>query len=106
MIGIGICEKVNGICTTTGCFKAFHNKTGHFEVYKEEPIKLNSFFTCQACSSGSMAWMNDLAAQLKSKGIEIIHLGKCIAQCEAGQLESIKNCFEVQNIKVVVGTHD
>ncbi|GAU75921.1 hypothetical protein F3D3_0517 [Fusibacter sp. 3D3] len=23
MIAIGICEKVNGICTTTGCFKAF-----------------------------------------------------------------------------------
>ena len=106
MIAIGICEKVNGICNTTGCFRAFNNKTGYFELYKEESIKLNSFFTCQACSSDSMKWLNELAVQLKSKEIEIIHLGKCIAQCEAGQLEVIKNCFEIQNIKVVVGTHD
>lgn len=104
-IAIGICEKVNGICTTMGCFKAFNNKDKHFKVYEEEDVILSSFFTCQICSSGSQEWLKELANRLVKKEVYTIHIGKCVVKCKANKKEEITNIFKSENIKVIEGTH-
>jgi len=89
-IAIGVCEKINGICTTMGCFKALNNREKHFSTYKNENLELMSFFTCDA---------------LEQAGVERLHVGVCIVKCENQRAKEIKAIFEKHHIEVVEGTH-
>lgn len=104
-IAIGICEKINGICTTMGCFRAFNNKEKHFKSYKDNDIELSAFFTCQICSSGSNEWLQKIAEKLVKEKVSVLHLSVCIVKCKANKKEEIIDIFESKGIKVVEGTH-
>jgi len=104
-VAIGVCEKINGICTTMGCFKAFNNKEKHFKTYKKEEINLSSFFTCQICSSESKDWLNELADRFVKNNIFKVHIGVCIVKCKADKKEEIINIFQSKGIKLIEGTH-
>ena len=52
-IAIGICEKINGKCSTMGCFRTYNNKEKHFSQYKNIETELISLFSCNICSMDS-----------------------------------------------------
>ncbi|WP_069681260.1 CGGC domain-containing protein [Clostridium taeniosporum] len=104
-IAIGVCEKINGICTTMGCFKALNNREKSFSVYKNENLELMSFFTCDACSNNSDENLISIAEKLEQAGVKKLHLGVCIVKCETKRTNEIKAIFEKYNIEVIEGTH-
>lgn len=104
-IAIGVCEKINGTCSTMGCFRAFNNRDKHFAIYKDKDVKLMTFFSCNMCSSNSNENLTKIAEKLVQEGITKLHLGKCAVKCKAGKLEEIKSIFEKRNIEVIEGTH-
>ncbi|NLI66429.1 MAG: CGGC domain-containing protein, partial [Tissierellia bacterium] len=52
-IAIGVCEKINGRCSSMGCFKAYNKKDKHFERYQDTDVDLQAFFSCNICSTES-----------------------------------------------------
>lgn len=104
-IGIGICERVNGVCSSMGCFRAYNNKTKHFEQYRNMDTEIMSFFTCNVCSAGDFHGLERIADKLSEENVEIVHLGACTLKCEADKLEEIKRVFNSKNIEIVEGTH-
>lgn len=104
-IAIGVCEKINGICTTMGCFKAYNNKEKHFEEYKNISTELVSFFTCDICSKNTKENIENISKKLKKFEVERLHLGVCVVKCKANILEEIKEVFTKNNIEVIEGTH-
>jgi predicted metal-binding protein len=104
-IAIAVCEKINGICTTMGCFKALNNREKAFSIYGNENLELMSFFTCDACSSNSDENLMNIAEKLEKAGIKKLHLGVCIVKCETQKTNQIKEIFEKHHIEVVEGTH-
>lgn len=104
-IAIGVCEKINGICTTMGCFKALNNREKHFSTYKNENLELMSFFTCDACSNNSDKNLMNIAEKLEQAGVEKLHFGVCVVKCESQRTKEIKAIFEKHHIEIVEGTH-
>lgn len=104
-IAIGICEKINGRCSTKGCFKAYNNKDKHFSRYKDSDVELQAFFSCNICSSESKENITTIAARLKEHGVERIHLGACAVKCKADKLLEIKEVFTSMDMDVIEGTH-
>lgn len=104
-LAIGVCEKINGRCSTKGCFIAYNKKDKHFSKYKDSNVELQAFFTCNICSSESKENITKIATRLKEHGVGIIHLGACAVKCKADNLEEIKKVFISIGIKVVEGTH-
>lgn len=104
-IAIGVCEKINGICTTMGCFRAYNNKDKHFETYKDIETELVSFFTCDMCSKGTKENMENISKKLRDQEIDRLHLGVCASKCEANRLEEIRDIFAKEDIEIVEGTH-
>lgn len=104
-IAIGVCEKINGICTTMGCFKALNNREKAFSVYKNQALELISFFTCEACSNNSDENLMNIAERLEEAGVEKLHFGVCIVKCEKQRMKEIKAIFEKHHIEVIEGTH-
>ncbi|MDR7870494.1 MAG: CGGC domain-containing protein [Tissierellaceae bacterium] len=104
-IAIGVCEKINGRCSSMGCFKAYNNKDKHFLRYKDTDTELQAFFSCNICSSDSKENITTIATRLKDAGVEIIHLGACAVKCKADKLSEIIEVFTSMDMDVVEGTH-
>ena len=104
-IAIGICERVNGRCSSMGCFRAYNNKEKHFERYKDIETELLAYFSCSICSTGSKENITKIAGRLKESGTEVVHLGACAVKCKADKLEEIKEVFTSLGINIVEGTH-
>ncbi|WP_291569788.1 CGGC domain-containing protein [Clostridium sp. UBA4548] len=104
-IAIGVCEKINGICTTMGCFKALNHREKNFSIYENEDLELMSFFTCDACSKNSDENLINIAKKLQQADVKRLHLGVCIVKCEVHRTKHIKEIFEKHFIEVIEGTH-
>lgn len=104
-LAIGICKKVNGKCSTMGCFRAYNNKDKHFSQYKDTDTILMGFFTCDICTKNSKENITKISERLKSEGVEKVHLGACAVKCKADILEDIKKVFISIGIDVIEGTH-
>lgn len=104
-IAIGICERLNGRCSSMGCFRAYNNKDKHFERYKDIETELIAYFSCSICSTDSKDNITKIADKLKESGAEVVHLGACAVKCKADKLEEIKEVFTSIGMAVVEGTH-
>lgn len=104
-IAIGVCEKINGRCSSMGCFRAYNNKDKHFSIYKDKDIELQAFFSCNICSSESKENITTLATRLKEADVETVHLGACAVKCKANRQSEIKEVFASMDINLVEGTH-
>ena len=104
-IAIGICERVNGICSSMVCFRAYNNKEKHFERYKNIETDLLAYFSCSICSTDSKENITKIAGRLKDSKVEVVHLGACAVKCKADKLEEIKDVFTSIGISIVEGTH-
>ena len=104
-IAIGVCEKINGRCSSMWCFQAYNKKHKHFERYQDTDVDLQAFFSCNICSSESKENITTLATRLKDADVKIIHLGACAVKCKADKLLEIKEVFTSMDMEVVEGTH-
>ncbi|GAA0720121.1 CGGC domain-containing protein [Clostridium malenominatum] len=104
-IAIGVCEKINGVCSTMGCFRAFNNREKHFSIYENHSVELMSFFSCNMCTSNSDENLIKIAERLEGEGVTKLHLGACVVKCKAERTKEIKGIFEKHNISAVEGTH-
>ena len=93
-IAIGICEKVNGICTTIGCFKALNNKDKHFSAYKDKDLELISFLPVMHVQNSYENLMN-IAEKLKQASVEKLHFGVCVVKCEKRKTDEIKKYLKI-----------
>lgn len=104
-IAICVCGRVQGKCSSMGCFKAYNNLDKHFEQYKEEGATLHAYFMCQHCISGEDTYLKDMAVKLKDQGVKQVHFGKCAVGCKAGLKDENKSFFQEQGLKIIEGTH-
>lgn len=72
-VAILICERVKGLCTMGGCFRAIENKEEYFSSY-EDP-KLQSVMVCNVCcddfNQDNIEKMKD---RLSASDVKSIHL--------------------------------
>lgn len=104
-IGIGMCGKTSGRCSTMGCFRAYNNKDKHFEVYKDIDTELIAFFNCNLCFEEGEVKLKKIAQKLKDNEIDKLHLGACAVKCKEDNLQGIKKVFQDLDIEVIEGTH-
>lgn len=104
-IAIGVCEKINGICSTMGCFKALNKREKSFSIYENEDLELMSFFTCDVCSNSSNENLINIAEKLEQEGVKRVHFGICIVKCKMERMKELKSVFEKHNIEIIEGSH-
>ncbi len=104
-IAIAVCERINGRCSSMGCFRAYNNKDKHFERYQDIETELLAFFSCDICSTDSKENVTKIAGKLSESGVQVVHLGACAVKCKADKLEEIKEVFTSIGINIVEGTH-
>ena len=68
-IGIIICNRYRN-CAGGKCFRALAEKSGAFDIYKEE-LDLVGFTSCGGCPGGNIEYAPE---EMKKNGAEVIHL--------------------------------
>jgi len=102
-IGIMICDRLSKVCSATGCFKAFSNKSAAFENYKSRD-EIGSLFQCTGCETELTVGLTHQMNQMKRNNIETIHLAQCIV-IECDRINEISDFLSNQTFDVIIGTH-
>lgn len=107
-LAILICRNVTKICTSSGCLKAFNNRSGSFEQYGVEPLTLCAYTTCLGCEdlqSSDSSNFADRLASLKKIGVEKIHLGICTSDKYCKNSDKLIGEIKKFGFEVEMGTH-
>lgn len=88
-----------------GCFRAYNNRTKHFEQYENIDTELIAFFNCNLCFEDGEEKLSKIASRLKDNQVDRLHLGNCAVKCKEDRLEDIKKTFIDLQIDLVEGTH-
>lgn len=108
-IALLTCLKANEVCTGAACFKAFNERSRHFESYQGEDVQLVAFAKCNGCGSSlESSGLQEKLQRLISIGTEVVHLGVCTKDREGnecGHITEIARILENSGIEVVRGTH-
>ena len=112
-IAILACLRANDVCAGCGCLSAFQDRTGHFELYAGEDVRLTAFMRCSHCIRKGGEPLEDAGFaekldRLLSEGTEVVHIGVCAgkdagAAC-SGMAKMIR-AFEARGIEIIWGTH-
>lgn len=107
-IAIIICRDVTKICTTTGCLKAFNERSGTFVQYGVQPLTLCALATCIGCEDAAKEDIPEFSARLESlkkSGVETIHLGICTSEKYCKHTKKLLDTIKAHGFKVTMGTH-
>ena len=102
-IGIIICNRYRS-CAGGKCFRALAEKSGAFDIYKEE-LDLVGFTSCGGCPGGNIEYAPE---EMKKNGAEVIHLatGLVVGYPPCPYIEHFQKFIpEKYDLKVVIGTH-
>lgn len=98
-------------CTGAACMKAFNQRTGAFQQYKDERLELAAFLLCSGCGK-DLHQDEDLQKKI-NRILEIhpdaVHLGVCTLKKDTGRcriIEAMAHIFLENGICVINGTHD
>ena len=97
-IGIINCFDVSQRCSSSGCLKALHDRTGSFARYAEEEIRILSFVHCNGCGEAAVEQVLARAERMRKVGVDVIHLSTCVkSRCSHYDefLEALSEEFEV-----------
>ena len=103
-IGIIICDRYKG-CAGGKCFRAIREKTGAFDIYKNNDVEVVGYTSCGGCPGGNIEYAPE---EMKKNGAEIIHFatGMVVGYPPCPYINYFKNFIETKyDLKVVVGTH-
>lgn len=107
-LAIIICREVTKICATTGCMKAFNERTGTFSQYGEEPLTLSALATCLGCEDAEKEGSPEFSARLdslKKSSVENIHLGICTSEKYCKHTKKLMDTIKAHGFTVSMGTH-
>lgn len=73
------CLRSNDVCTGYACMQAFQHRKGTFERYREEPVELMAYFSCNGCKELKLKEENlqNKLDFLKKLELDAIHVGVC-----------------------------
>jgi predicted metal-binding protein len=77
-IGIINCHDVSRRCSSSGCLKALHDRTGAFARYTDEELRIVSFVHCNGCGDGAVERVVARARRMREVGVDVIHLSTCV----------------------------
>ena len=107
------CMKSTGTsCTGATCLSAFYDKTGGFEQYGDEELRLTAFCQCNGCGNYVD---KDEGLQKKIKSIVdmqpyAVHVGVCTLRGEpkkrCGTIQKMIDILDENGIRVIDGTHN
>lgn len=103
-IGIIICDRYR-TCAGGKCFRAFQNKEGAFEMYKNREVELAAFTTCGGCPGGNIEYAPE---EMKKNGVTHVHLatGFLVGYPPCPHMEHFQKFIpEKYGMKVILGTH-
>jgi len=97
-IGIINCYEVSKKCSSSGCFKALHDRTGSFERYAGEEVQIISFVHCNGCGEETVGQVLARADRMREVGVDVIHLSTCVkSRCPQYEafLHALSGEFEI-----------
>ena len=103
-IGIIICDRYR-TCAGGKCFKAFQNKEGAFEMYKNREVEIAAFTTCGGCPGGNIEYAPE---EMKKNGVTHIHFatGFLVGYPPCPYMEHFQKFIpEKYGMTVILGTH-
>lgn len=103
-IGIIICDRYN-TCAGGKCLRSMREKTGAFDIYKDQDVELVGYTTCGGCPGGNIEYAPE---ELKKNGAEVIHFatGMVVGYPPCPYIQKFKTFIESKyDLRVVVGTH-
>ena len=104
-VGIIICDRYRN-CAGGKCFRSMAEKTGAFDIYREdENLELVGFTSCGGCPGGNIEYAPE---EMKKNGAEVIHLatGFVVGYPPCPYTAHFQKFIpEKYGIKVVIGTH-
>lgn len=103
-IGIIICDRYN-TCAGGKCLRSMREKTGAFDIYKDQDLELVGYTTCGGCPGGNIEYAPE---ELKKNGAEVIHFatGMVVGYPPCPYIQKFKTFIESKyDLRVVVGTH-
>lgn len=103
-IGIIICDRYR-TCAGGKCFRSLRNREGAFSIYKDVPVELVGYTTCNGCPGGNIEYTGQ---EMVKNGVEVIHLatGFLVGYPPCPYIDTFKKLLELKyGVKVVLGTH-
>lgn len=103
-IGIIICDRYKS-CAGGKCFRAIRERTGAFDIYKDNEIELVGYTSCGGCPGGNIEYAPE---EMKKNGAEVIHFatGMVVGYPPCPYIDHFKKFIETKyGLEVVVGTH-
>ncbi len=103
-IGIIICDRYR-TCAGGKCFRSLRNREGAFSIYKDVPVELVGYTTCNGCPGGNIEYTGQ---EMVKNGVEVIHLatGFLVGYPPCPYIDTFKKLLELKyGVTVVLGTH-
>jgi predicted metal-binding protein len=103
-IGIIICDRYN-TCAGGKCFRAFSNREGAFNRYKDKDAEIVAYTTCGGCPGGNIEYAPE---EMKKNGVTHVHFatGFLVGYPPCPYMEYFKKFInEKYELEVVFGTH-
>ena len=69
-IGIIICDRYR-TCAGGKCFRSLRNREGAFSIYKDVPVELVGYTTCNGCPGGNIEYTGK---DMVKNGVQVINL--------------------------------
>lgn len=97
-------------CTGSGCFRALHERTGAFQIYKDDEVNVIAFFTCCGCEEEleTSEGLKKKVERILSLNPDAVHTGICTKRQEGDFCRPIKQMlqrFKENGISCIDGTH-
>ena len=103
-IGIIICDRYRS-CAGGKCFRAFQNREGAFERYKNKEAEIAAYTSCGGCPGGNIEYA---PAEMLRNGVTHVHFatGLLVGYPPCPYLEYFEKFItEKFGLKVITGTH-
>lgn len=114
-IAILRCLKTSASCAGAGCLRAAYEKTGAFEKYCDEELRVMSVWTCNGCGDSMLENQDGLRKKIermKALELDALHLSNCTKKKDAEGVKhqcptitAIAEELREAGIKVEEGTH-
>jgi predicted metal-binding protein len=103
-IGIIICDRYRR-CAGGKCFRSLRNREGAFSRYKDVPVEVVGYTTCEGCPGGNVEYAVE---EMMANGVEVIHLatGLIVGYPPCPSIRFFRDFITIKSgLEVVFGTH-
>jgi len=103
-VGIIICDRYH-TCGGGKCFRAFHEREGAFERYKNKDAEIAAYTTCGGCPGGNIEYA---PAEMKKNGVTHVHFatGFLVGYPPCSYMEHFEHFIKDKyGMEVIFGTH-